>query len=332
MSTVGTNLWTLADWAKLLDPNGKAAKIVDLMSQANPVLKDAKFIEGNLPTGHRSTVLTGLPSITWRKLNRGVQPSKFTTVQVEDACGLAEVHSKADEEIVELNGGSANARLMEEKPYINAMNKEVNSGFYYFDTDVDPEKFLGLAARYPYNDAPNVINNGGSGSDVTSIWLVCWGEDTVHMIFPKGSKAGINHRDVGNGKSIMVNDDQTPAGQYLAFVSQYKWKIGLVVKDWRYVVRIANIETAGSSNTFDHKKLIEAVNLIPDMQLPGLRPVIYCNRTIKTQLEIAAADSSNRMFGMMKDAFGDEVPSFRGIPIRKDDNILDTETALTATP
>lgn len=325
-------MWTLADWAKFIDPDGKPATIIDLMTQANPVLKDAKWLEGNLPTGHMSTVLTGQPSITWRKLNRGVQPSKFTTVQVTDTCGLAEVHSRADEEIVELNGGTAKARLAEEKPYINAMNKEVNSGFYYFDTDVDPEKFLGLAARYPYSDAPNVIDNGGSGSDTTSIWLVVWGEETSHMIFPKGSQAGIYHRDVGNGKSVLVNDDQTPAGQFLAYVSQYKWKPGLVVKDWRYIVRICNIETTGSSNTFDHKKLIEAVNLIPDMQMSGVRPVIYCNRTIKTQMDIAAADSGNRMFNEIKDAFGQSITSFRGIPIRQDDNILDTETALTATP
>ena len=329
MATVGDTLWTLADWAKLLDPDGKPAKVIDILSQKNPVLKDALFLEGNLATGHRTTVLTGLPSVTWRKLNRGVQPSKFTTVQVDDTIGLAEVHSKADEEIVKLNGGTAEARLREDKPYINALNNEVNSGFYYFDTDVAPEKFLGLAARYPYSDAPNVIDNGGSGSDVTSIWLVVWGEETVHMIFPKGSKAGIESRDVGNGKSILVNDDQSPAGQFLAFVTQYKWKVGLVVRDWRYIVRICNIETTGTTNTFDHTKLIEAYNMIPDIESEGLKPVIYCNKTIKTRMDIAAADSSNRIFTQTEDAFGRPVTKFFGIPVRKDDNILDTETALT---
>jgi len=211
------------------------------------------------------------------------------------------------------------------------MNQDVAGGMFYYDTDLDPEKFLGLAARYPYSDAPNVINAGGSGSDVTSIWLVVWGDDTVHCIFPKGSKAGIETRDLGKGEPILVDDDQTPAGQYLAYVTHYKWDVGLSVRDWRYVVRICNIETAlEAANSFKHKHLIEAYNMIPNFKMG--RAAIYCNKTIKTQMDLAAADSSNRIFTMSKDAFGNPVTEFFGIPVRKVDQILDTETALTATP
>jgi hypothetical protein len=268
--------------------------------------------------------------VTWRKLNRGVQPSKFTTVQVSDTCGMATILSKADKNIVELNGGTAQARLKQEKPFITALREDVTSGFFYYDTDTDPEKFLGLAARYPYSDASNVVDAGGSGSDVTSIWLVVWGEDTVHMVFPKGSKAGVEVLDIGKGEPIMVDDDQTPAGQFLAYCNWYEWKIGLVVKDWRYVVRICNIETSGTDNTFNHQDLIEAYNLIPD--IGAGKPAIYCNKTIKTQMDKAATDSQNRIFTQVKDAFGRPVTEFFGIPIRKCDLILNTETALTATP
>jgi len=330
MATIGTTVYTLADWAKRIDPDGKLAKVVNILEETNEILDDALFKEGNLPTGNRTTVLTGQPSVTWRKLNRGIQPSKFTTVQVDDTCGMLTTLAKADKGLVELNGGDTLARLAEEKPYIQAMNQDLAGGMFYFDTDLTPEKFLGLAARYPYSDAPNVINNGGSGSDVTSIWLVGWGEDTAHMIFPKGSKAGIQHTDVGKGEPILVNDDQTPAGQYLAFVSWWEWKCGLCVRDWRYIVRVCNVETAGADNTFDHTKLIEAYNKIPNIK--NCRPAIYVNEIIKIQMDIAAGDSNNRIFTQVEDAFGHPVTKFFGIPIRKVDQILNTETALTATP
>jgi len=328
MSTIGNTLYTLADWIKMLDPDGQRAALVNILSQTNEILTDMLLMQGNLPTGHRTTVVTGLPTVTWRKLNRGVQPSKFTTVQVDDTCGMCEAIAKADEALVRLNGGTPAARLMEEKPYIEAMNQEMASGMFYSDTDLDPEKFLGLAARYPFSDAPNVIDAGGSGSDVTSIYLVVWGEETVHAMFPKGSKAGLEIRDLGKGEPLLTGDGQTPEGEFLAYVTHYKWDIGLCVRDWRYVVRIANIETAGSENTFDHKDLIEAYNLVPN--IGAGKPAIYCNKTIKTQMDIAATDSSNRMFTQTKDAFGRPVTEFFGIPIRKVDAILDTETALAA--
>jgi len=58
MAGVGTLAFTLAEWAKRLDPDGKVAKIVEILNQTNEILMDMMFVEGNLPTGHRTTVRT----------------------------------------------------------------------------------------------------------------------------------------------------------------------------------------------------------------------------------------------------------------------------------
>ncbi|EPE5434245.1 major capsid protein, partial [Escherichia coli] len=79
-------------WGKRVDPNGKVDKIIELLGQTNPILQDMPFVEGNLPTGHRTTIRSGLPSATWRLLNYGVQPSKSTTVQVTDSVGMLETY------------------------------------------------------------------------------------------------------------------------------------------------------------------------------------------------------------------------------------------------
>ena len=82
MATLSSNAATLADVAKSLDPDGKTADIVELLSQNNAILEDAMWKEGNLPTGNRTTVRDSLPTPTWRKLGEGVTPTKSTTSQI----------------------------------------------------------------------------------------------------------------------------------------------------------------------------------------------------------------------------------------------------------
>src|SRR3972149_1559675 len=87
---------TLMDVAKRLDSKGNIDNIVEMLSMTNGVLDDMVWIEGNLPTGHRTTVRTGLPAPTWRKLYGGVQPAKSTTAQVTDSCGMLEAYAEID--------------------------------------------------------------------------------------------------------------------------------------------------------------------------------------------------------------------------------------------
>jgi len=194
MATLGSNVLTLADHAKRLDPDGKVPSIVELLSQSNEILDDMLWMEGNLPTGHRTTVRTGLPAVAWRLLNQGVQPSKSTTAQVDEQCGMLEAWSEVDKDLAMLNGNTAAFRLSEAQAFIEAMNQEMASTLFYGNAGLTPEEFTGLSIRYSDPAAvngQNVIDAGGSGSDNSSIWLVAWGGQTVHGIFPKGSKAGL---------------------------------------------------------------------------------------------------------------------------------------------
>lgn len=332
MSTIGTKL-TLADWAKRVDPGGKIDKIVEMMNETNEILDDMVWLEGNLPTGHRTTIRTGLPSATWRKLNYGVQPSKSTTIQVDDTCGMLEAYAEVDKKLADLNGNTAEFRLSEDRAFIEAMNQEFCDILIYGDTDADPEKFLGLAPRYydvlagaSYGNN-NVLTAGGSSS-VSSIWLVVWGPNTVHGIFPKGSKAGIETQDLGE---VTLEDSATPAGRYQGYRTHYKWECGLSVRDWRYIVRIANYEqavatTGATTNGVTAANLlIQAMNWIPNLNMG--RAVFYCNKKLKTQFDILASAKSNAFY-QAADPFGKIQTNFMGIPIKKVDSII-SETALS---
>jgi hypothetical protein len=326
---LGQNLPTLLDWAKRLDPKGKIDTVVNLLAETNQILEDMVWIEGNLPTGHQTTVATGIPEPTWRTLYRGVQPTKGTTKQVVDTCGMLEARPQIDIDLAKLNGNSAEWRLSEERLHIEGMNQEMAKTLFYGDTRDEPEKFMGLAPRFCDLNADNagqIIDAGGTGSNLTSIWLVVWGPNTVHGIFPKGSKAGMQITD--NGKQTVTDAN---GGRYDVLESHYKWDCGLSVRDWRYVVRIANIDmddlatfNSGSDSAPNLiRLLIQAVETVPEVNLG--KPVIYCNRKVRTWLRIMVNEKNN-IYLSLEEYGGKKVLAFDGIPIRRCDKILTTES------
>src|SRR2546423_3263047 len=211
MATLGTTVLTYADWAKRLDDNYKIATVIELLSQTNEILDDMLFVEGNLPTGHKTTVRTGLPQATWRLLNYGVPNGKSTTAQIIDTTGDLEVYANIDKDLADLNGNTAEFRLSEVRAFLEGMTQQVASTLMYGNTAVNPERFMGFSPRYnsvstaTAQTAANVIDMGGTGSTNTSIWVITWGADTVHGIFPKGKVTGLQHKDMGEWPVLDAN-------------------------------------------------------------------------------------------------------------------------------
>ncbi|MFU2316812.1 major capsid protein [Rahnella sp. PCH160] len=323
MAVKSTTALTLADWGKRVDPQGKIDKITELLSQTNPILQDMPYVEGNLPTGHRTTVRSGLPNATWRLLNYGVQPSKSTTVAVTDACGMLEAYSEVDKSLADLNGNTSEFRLSEDRAFIEAMNQAMATTVFYGDTSVNPQQFMGLSSRYSSlsaGNAQNIIDAGGTGTDNASIWLVVWGENTVHGIFPRGQKAGLSHEDKGQQTLI----DAT-GGKYEGYRSHYKWDNGLALRDWRYVVRIANIDISDLDATTPVdivKLMIKALHRIPNRGMG--KPVFYMNRTLNEYLDIQSLSKASLALSV-KETEGEFWTTFRNIPIRETDALLETE-------
>lgn len=333
MATLNTGVLSLMDWAKRLDPDGKVPQIVELLAKTNEILLDQPFMQGNLPTGHRMTMRTGLPTVAWRLINQGITPSKSRTTQVDEACGMLEAWSEVDSELVRLSGDPNGFRFSEAQAFIEAMNQEAASTLFYGNSGTDPEQYTGLSIRYSDTSAPNgrnIIDAAGSGSDNTSIWLIVWGAQTCFGLFPQGSKAGLVHRDLGEG--VIETVAGVGGARMLGFREQYQWKLGLGLRDWRYVVRIANIDVsnlvAESSNADLTKLMTKALWRIPAMGMG--KAAFYVNRTIGEYLDIQrrADVLSGGQLGYA-DVDGRRTMMFRGVPIRICDSLLETEDAVS---
>ncbi len=333
---------TLLDWAKSVDPDGAVATVAELLSQTNEILLDMPMIEGNLPTGHKHTIRTGLPTSIWRQMYQGVPASKSVRAQITDTCGMLETRSEVDRDIADLNGNTAAFRLSEAESFVESMNQTMAQTLIYGNTSLNPERFMGLAPRYSTisgaTNAQNIIDASGVGSVNTSVWLVVWGEGTVTGIFPKGSNAGLFHEDLG-----LIDAFDASNNRFRAYADHWQWKIGLALRDWRYVVRICNIDTtdlvtqattqSNTAATLMIKLMIKAMARIPFMGKG--KAVFYANRTVKEMLSIQALDRSQNALAFMPSAnqFGDIGPgsvnngtlTFMGVPVRTVDQILSTE-------
>jgi hypothetical protein len=339
MATLSTSNLTLADWAKRSDPDGRVPIVAELLSQSNEILDDCVFKEGNLPTGERVIIRTGLPGVYWRALNQGIPSSKSTTAQIDEACGILEARSEVDKDLAMLNGNTAQFRLSEDTAFLEAMNQTQAETMFYGNPGTDPKKFLGLAPRYgdlSADNAVNILDAGGSGSDNASVYLVVWGDQTVYCPFPKGSKAGLTHEDLG--EQTVYNSDGT---RLQAFATRYQWKNGLVVKDWRYVVRICNIDIsdltgvtgtqATTAATALVKLMARATYRIPNMAMG--RAAFYMNRTVHSGLSIAALDKSQNVLeiqqGLSQFGSAQSYLTFLGVPLRRVDALINAEARVT---
>jgi len=332
MATLSTIHPTLLDVTKRLDPNGKIDTIAEILAQTNEVLEDMVFIEGNLPTGHRTTIRSGLPTPTWRKLYGGVQPTKSTTVQVTDACGMLEAYAEVDKALADLNGNTAAFRLSEDRAHIEGMNQEFASTLFYGNEATEPEAFTGFAPRFNDQSAANgenILTSAATpdSTDNSSIWLVVWGANTVHGIYPKGSKAGLQMEDKGQ---VTIESIDGAGGRMEAYRTHYRWDLGLSVRDWRYVVRI-NVDAedlvknaASGPDLID--LLTQAVEMIPSLSMG--RPAFYCNRTIRSFLRRQIMNKVASSTLTMEQVAGKHVTMFDGIPVRRCDAILNTESGI----
>lgn len=347
MAVIGNTALTLADWAKRVDDDGKMATVVDLLSQSNAMMDDMLWVEGNQTSGHKTTIRTGLPQGTWRQLYQGVQPTKSTTAQITEACGNLEGYSELDKDLADLNGNTAEFRLSEEGGFYEGMTQQVQSALLYSNSLNTPAQIMGLAPRYNTvtvanaASANNVIDMGGTGSTNCSMWVVGWGPNSVHGIFPKGKIAGLQMTDLGEDVKVLSD-----GSMYRVYRSHFKWECGLAVRDWRYVVRMCNIDVTlltGASAANLINGLVSAFHRFPTAPssarittdptkpsgvLGATRFAIYCNRQVAAALDRQAMNKTNLLLSI-GEFDGKPVTMFRGVPIRVVDRLLTTEARIT---
>lgn len=333
MAALNQTYPTLLDLMNRVDPNGAPTKVVEMLTPRLALLQDMTFQEGNLPTGHRYTSRTALPSVgaglAWRAMNEGVAPGKSQTAQIDETCGQLEGNSVVDCRLAALGGNELAFRATEDTAFVQAMSKEVENAMFYGSSKTNPDKPMGLSPRL---DA--TTNVGGSqiikhdatasGADQASIWLIGWSPETVFGITPKGNPGGLSPSDMG----VQMWDDGT-GKKFRAYVMNWNWQLGLCVKDWRYIARAVNVDTSNLVGTGSAliQTMISMTHMVQDLSGANFR--FYVNRTIGRFLHLQALDSVKNSTLSIQEIGGKFITTFLGIPVRETDTLLNNESIVS---
>ena len=333
MATLAVTNPTLLDLAKATDPDGGIADIVEILAETNEVLDDMTWVQGNLTTGNRSSIRTGLPTPTWRKMYGGVQPDKGTQAQVDDTTGMLEAYAEVDKALADLAGNTAAFRMVEERAHLEGLNQEIVDTLFYGNEDSEPEAFTGFSPRFNDTSAANgdnIVTGGGSGTDNASIWLIVWSPQTCFGIIPKGSVAGLQRTDMGE-QTIEDASAGSNTGRMQAYRTHYRWDAGLTVRDWRYVVRIANIDKSAlvkdaASGADLPDLMFQAMTLIPNLSLG--RAAFYMSRNTMSFVRRQATNATSGSTLTIDNVGGKMTTHFSGIPLRRCDSLSADEATV----
>lgn len=335
MAVLGTTYWNLIDVMKAADDG--IGDIVEALTLLTPFMQDANVITCNKGTKHASSIRTGLPQVSWGALYQGIKQSKGNYAQVEDTTGFIEGLSAVDTRLLKLKPEqAAKLRLMEGQGFLETMAQTMASAIWYSNTIINGKQFHGLAPRYNTLANPNVVDGGGTGSDNTSIWMVTHGDMQTSILTPENIAAGVQREDKGEQRVLDANGDP-----YYVKEEMFTQHAGVTVKDWRFNTRVPNIDVSDViAGTVAVNPLLRkayyrmhgrrAYKMEREGQVSPGRTALYMN---KTMLEALDAEGSNARPGT--DNFvrlrpmeiqGEEVMTWRGMPIREDDTLINAET------
>lgn len=336
MSTLGSTAVTTADLRASLDPKGNAARVFEVLEVASPVIKEGTWIESNMPNGHQSTIQGSEETATKRRYERGVAKSKTVNIPVIDKAVQYAANVEVDINKLEEYPSPETYLRGQEHRKVVAMHKDFESDFFYGNDSISPEDPRGIATRF--NSLSSVVGNpgyqvvsAGGSTNLTSLYLVGFGDDGVNMFYPMGSEAGVS-RIVEPKQRVTDADGKV----YYAYCIFNNWKTGLVVENYRAgILRIANIDSAAlatyGSGT-DTSPDVIGIALRAMERVETNNTLKYCwfgNETAIGWLKTMYKNTNNLNVTMQELQNGMQQVRLCGIPVYKSFQILNSESAVS---
>lgn len=341
MAAKNVEFVTLADVAK---NKGKVVgEVAEVLVQNNSILEDCPYREMNEGTIHKESIRSALPQVYYRKANQAIPASKTGIEERTFTAAHFESKSVIDAAVAE-RGGKENVsynRWNEAQGHLQAHAIELAQLMIYGSPADNNRKTAGLFDIYSTLDpteetSKQVIDAEGTGTDNCSILKVHWGEQAIFGIYPKGTTAGLTRKDRSEGgKQVQIQalDENGNMGHFWGYEENFMTDHGIVVKDYRQAVRIANIDVsdlvAGGTGAADLIDLMISADYRIDNPKNG-KGVWYANRTVMAVLHKQALAKVSAGAGLTFDNFeGKRVLMFMESPVRLVDALLNTEDAVT---
>lgn len=297
-------------------------RIVEALAKTNEILLDMPVFEANDKTGMNHLIRTSLPKGQHRAYNQGVMPEVSSVKSTRDASVQVTGYSKVDEKIYREQNDPKGFRSGEDMAYVQGMGETQATDLIYGNNEADPRFLNGMAPRRPKLADKLCISMGGTGNNLTSVFLCKLGKENVSMFYPKGATGcGVSMTDKG-----LQTEKDANGGEFEARVTYFEMNYGLSVENERALIRLCNIDPANINGDTLAKKIISAAKYLPK----GDGDVVcYANAEVLDAIDMYLVDKTNIQYSPV-DQYGKEVTKLRQIKLRQVDAILNTESQVTA--
>lgn len=329
---------TFIDFFKQVAPDGKTLMpVAETLNQVNSVLQDGPMTPSNAMLGHRITVETALPTVSLGKFDQGIQLSKGTTEQRNEAMALFTSANQIDNKYRKPYGPKFDQfRFQKDRPHIRAMSQQVALHTVYGEqgAQIDEGSFDGFAVRMgslqqpaPGSAGSQVWSHGSvTGGDGTSIYIIDWHADMgAHFIYPElDANGGLEVKNFENW--IATDKDGT---QYSASRSEFYWAIGVAVENPNHIARLANVDVSDANlgglatQGYLIDDIINIVSYMPSAD--GFNRVMYVHPRILAAWRKQISSRGPSVVLTMDQYLGQLTPHFDGIPVRRLDRIAINE-------
>lgn len=332
---------------RMVGEDSTSINVAEILNKTQPLLMDGVWMPTNKTDSRTTLVRAGLPDVHRRRANEGTLISKSAIIKNEEATTSFEAYSETDVRVIDsFAAAKAEARAMEAVAFIEAVGQAMCKDFYYGNQDTDPDGIYGLANRYNSltsgNEKRQIINAGGTGTDNASIWLVKWYAPKVSFIYPKHAmdegQGVVEHEDLGAGTTNVGTG--TERRILKVYRDRFSISGGWCLSDYQAVARIANIDVSDLKTQSMQRNPADASNpqsklrffmaqLMYRMPPGGGNMRFYMNRTVAQYLDLESMAAVNSAGMTYIDVQGQMVPAFRGVPIRLDDTLLNSEAQVS---
>lgn len=242
---------------------------------------------------------------------------------IEEPVKLYEGQSEVDDRILKNSEDPAAVRRSEDTMNLEGAFQDWAYNLFYGSEASSPDNFRSLAVRRS-SIGPYCVSAGGTGTDLTSAWVLEISPSGFHLAYPRNTMAGIRVEDRG----LQLVSAPAGTGQMYAWCTLIEIYAAIVLRNERALIRYANIETSGTSNLFSVSVFVSKVKNALSKQ--GRDAFMFVNRTLKGQIEAQAYIDTKNGALTVRDVenFG-PVTYVAGIPVLMHEGITDAESALT---
>lgn len=333
MATVGSDTYNLINIAKHYN-NGKMLKVANLLEEVNDIHKVMPFVPANDGSRHISAAQATLPKSYKKIIGEGVASSVGTVTQQQDNCAITENWMEIEDRLVEkypIDNGSRGAFLKtKEVAHMESLMQEKTEDLFYSNQNTNLTAINGFFSRYNSstgNIGRNVIKGVGTGATNMSCMAVTFEPEKIFGIYPEGSAGGLQT------SALEVNNFERDSKNIRLYKKRFAFECGLVVADWRYGARLANVDVNKiTTNASDKDDLIRGVQKLLQRLHKRERgkTFLFMNRTFRDELDLQLYKKLGDNGGLTyKDVSGMYVDHFRETPILIVDGLKTTEAAIS---